>query len=56
METYIDDIMVKRKKAKEHTKDPNKLFNILRKYKVKFNLENSIFEVFAGKFLGFIVF
>lgn len=35
----MDDIIVKSKKVEEHTKDFNEVFDMLRKYKEKLNLE-----------------
>lgn len=47
--------MINSKRAKDHTKNLNKVFRALRKYKVKLNIEKCIFKVLAKKFLGFVV-
>lgn len=38
-----------------HTMHMKETFELLRKYKMKFNLEKCVFEVSSGKFLGFMV-
>ena len=37
MEVYVDDMLVKSKKAGRHVKDLEECFNILRQYKMKLN-------------------
>ena len=37
MKVYIDDMLVKSKKAEGHEKDLEECFNILRQYRMKLN-------------------
>ncbi|KAL0394375.1 UNVERIFIED_CONTAM: hypothetical protein Slati_4403700 [Sesamum latifolium] len=55
VEVYIDDMLVKSKKAEEHVKDLEETFSVLRKYKLKLNLAKCAFRVQSGRFLGFMV-
>lgn len=55
VEPYIDDIIVKSEKAKEHIDNLKEVCNVLRKSKVKLNIERCVFEVGKGKFLSFMV-
>jgi hypothetical protein len=55
MEVYIDDMVVKSKKAEDHLKDLEVAFNILDKYNMKLNPAKCNFGVGAGKFLGYMV-
>ena len=55
MEVYVDDMLVKLKKAGGHVKDLEEFFNILRQYRMKLNLRKCSFGVGSGKFLGYIV-
>ncbi|KAL0361193.1 UNVERIFIED_CONTAM: Retrovirus-related Pol polyprotein from transposon [Sesamum radiatum] len=55
VEVYVDDILVKSKKAEDHTKDLEKTFSVLRKYKLKLNPAKCAFGVQGGYFLGFMV-
>lgn len=55
MEVYVDNIVVKCNKVKEHVKDLIKVFVVLRNFGVKLNLDKYVFWVVASKFLGFIV-
>lgn len=52
---YIDDIVVKSKREKDHLKNLAMVFERLRKYKLKMNPMECAFGVSSGKFLGFIV-
>lgn len=47
--------MVKSKKAEDHTKDLDKIFRVIKKYKVKLNQVTHVFRVLVGKFIRFIV-
>ncbi|KAL0416410.1 UNVERIFIED_CONTAM: Pro-Pol polyprotein [Sesamum latifolium] len=40
MEVYVDDMLVKSKKARDHVKDLEETFSVMRKYKLKLNPEN----------------
>lgn len=55
MEMYIDDILVKSLHAEDHLTHFVKMFDVLRMYKMKLNLNNCTFRVSLGKFLGFMV-
>ena len=56
MEVYVDDMLVKTKKADELTSDLMEMFNTLRKYRMKLNPLKCTFRVSSGKFLGFMVY
>ena len=55
MENYVDDIVVKSKKASSHFEDLRRVFDRCRKYKLRMNPLKCAFGVSAEKFLGFIV-
>jgi len=55
MEVYVDDMLVKSKKAIDHIAYLDEMFHVLRKYGMKMNPLKCSFEVSSGKFLGFIV-
>ena len=55
MEVYVDDMLVKTKKAGELTSDLMEMFNTLRRYRMKLNPLKCTFGVSSGKFLGFMV-
>ncbi|KAL0461323.1 UNVERIFIED_CONTAM: Retrovirus-related Pol polyprotein from transposon opus [Sesamum latifolium] len=55
IEVYVDDMLVKSKKAEEHVKDLEETFSVLRKYKLKLNPAKCAFGVQDGRFLGFMV-
>ena len=55
MEVYVDDMITKSKILKEHVRHIEETFRLLRKYKMKFNLEKCAFGVESGKFLRFMV-
>ena len=55
MEVYVDDMLVKSKKAEDHIKHLGEMFEILRKYQMKLNPQKCAFGVGSGKFLGFMV-
>ena len=55
MEIYIDDIVVKSKKATKHVNNLRKSFESMRLHQLKLNLLKCAFEVQAGNFLGFLV-
>ncbi|KAL0412943.1 UNVERIFIED_CONTAM: polyprotein [Sesamum radiatum] len=55
VEVYLDDILVKSKKAEEHVKVLEETFSVLRKYKLKLNPAKCAFGVQSGRFLGFMV-
>jgi hypothetical protein len=53
--TYVDDIVVKSKKRRDHIKDLQETFTNLRKANLKLNPEKCTFRVQKGKILGCIV-
>lgn len=55
MEVYVDDMLVKSKKADWHVQDRGECFTILKRYHMKLNPLKCSFGVSSGKFLGFIV-
>ena len=55
MEVYVDDMLVKSLKAKQHIENLRKIFGVLRMYKMKLNPAKCEFGVFSSKFLGFMV-
>ncbi|KAL0411146.1 UNVERIFIED_CONTAM: Polyprotein P3 [Sesamum latifolium] len=55
VEVYVDDMLVKSKKAEEHVKDIEETLSVLRKYKLKLNPVKCTFGVQGGRFLGFMV-
>ena len=55
VEDYVDDIVVKSKKATGHLVDLRKVFERCRKHKMRMNPLKSAFGVIAGKFLGFVI-
>ena len=55
MEVYVDDILVKSKKAEVHISDLDKTFQVLRHYRMKLNAAKCTFGISSGKFLGYMV-
>lgn len=55
VKVYVDDIVVKSEKVKEHINDLAGVFNVLRKLGVKLNPERYVFGISPGKFLRFMV-
>lgn len=55
MEVYIDDMVVKSKKAEDHVRDLKEAFVILKKYNMKLNPTKCTFGVLSRKFLGYMV-
>ncbi|XP_062103347.1 uncharacterized protein LOC133814399 [Humulus lupulus] len=55
IECYDDDLVVKKKKRKDHLDDLKWVFDRLRKHQLKMNPLKFAFGVASGKFLGFIV-
>ena len=55
MEIYIDDIVVKSKKAAEHVNHLRKSFEMMRLHQLKLNPLKCTFGVQARNFLGFLV-
>ncbi|KAL0387529.1 UNVERIFIED_CONTAM: hypothetical protein Sradi_2634700 [Sesamum radiatum] len=55
MEVYVDDMLVKSKKARSQVEDLEETFAVLRKYRLKLNPGKCAFGVSGGCFLGFMV-
>ena len=55
IEVYIDDMIVKSASEEEHLVNLIKLFESLRKYKLRLNPSKCTFGVRSGKLLRFIV-
>ncbi|KAK4406631.1 hypothetical protein Sango_0669600 [Sesamum angolense] len=55
MEVYVDDMLAKSKEARNHVKDLEETFLVLRKYRLKLNPGKCAFGVSGGRFLGFMV-
>ncbi|KAL0446409.1 UNVERIFIED_CONTAM: hypothetical protein Slati_1768800 [Sesamum latifolium] len=55
VEVYVDDMLVKRKEARDHVADLEETFFVLRKYKLKLNPGKYAFGVQGGRFLGCMV-
>ena len=51
----MDDMIAKSKTKEEHLVKLRKLFERLRKYRLRLNPANCTFEVKLGKLLGFII-
>ncbi|KAL0456217.1 UNVERIFIED_CONTAM: hypothetical protein Slati_0960900 [Sesamum latifolium] len=55
MEVYVDDMLVKSKKANHHVEDLDETFAVLRKCRLKLNPGKCAFRVSGGRFLEFMV-
>ncbi|XP_050254989.1 uncharacterized protein LOC126700853 [Quercus robur] len=55
VEVYIDDMVVKSKQEARHVEDLRGVFEVLQQHKLHLNAEKCIFDVRAGKFLGFLI-
>ncbi|XP_028060408.1 uncharacterized protein LOC114264016 [Camellia sinensis] len=55
IECYVDDLVVKTKEKENHVEDLRKIFERLRRYKLKMNPLKCAFGVSSGKFLGLVV-
>ncbi|RDX95503.1 Retrovirus-related Pol polyprotein from transposon 17.6, partial [Mucuna pruriens] len=55
LEVYIDDIVAKSTNSKQHCNVLARVFDVLRKHKLKLNLEKCSFGVQVGKFLVFML-
>jgi len=55
IEVYVDDMIAKSESEAEHILNLRKLFERLRKFKLKLNRTKCTFGVKSGKLLGFIV-
>ena len=55
MQVYMDDMLVKSLREDEHLSDLQETFDTLRVSNMKLNPNKCVFEVTAGKFLGFMI-
>ena len=55
IEVYMDDMIARLQTEEEHLDHLHKLFERLKKYKLKLNPNKCIFGVRSGKLLGFVV-
>ena len=55
LEDYVDDIVMKLKKRKEHVQVLRRVFESCRAFKLRMNPLKCAYEVSLGKFLGFLV-
>ena len=55
IEVYINDMVVKSKVVSEHVGDLRRIFEILRKHKLRLNASKCSFRVGSGKLLGYMV-
>ena len=55
MEVYINDMVVKSKKAEDLLKDLEEVFDILEEYNMKLNPSKCHFRMRSDKFLGYMV-
>ncbi|KAL0458919.1 UNVERIFIED_CONTAM: hypothetical protein Slati_0519100 [Sesamum latifolium] len=55
VEVYVDDMLIKSKKAEDHIANLEETFAVLRKYRLKLNPAKCAFGVQRCRFLGFMV-
>lgn len=55
MEVYVNDMLVKSLRFKDHFTHLVEMFDVLCIYGMKLNLSKCVFGVSLGKFLGFMV-
>src|SRR6516162_8204997 len=55
MEVYVDDMIVKTKKASDHLEDLRETFDRLRFFNMRLNPQKSVFAASSSKFLGCMV-
>ncbi|KAM2622310.1 hypothetical protein TB2_026945 [Malus domestica] len=55
MEVYVDDMLVKSKHANQHITNLSETFTILKRYRIRLNLNKCAFGVGSDKFLGFMI-
>jgi len=55
IKVYMDDMIVKSKRGENHYQNLRKLFERLRRYRLKLNPIKCLFEVKSRKLLGFMV-
>ena len=55
VQVYVDDMLMKSLRKNDHLNDLQETFDTLWSYNMKLNPSKCVFEVTAGKFLGFMV-
>ena len=55
VQVYVDDMLVKSLREKDHLNNLQETFDTFRSYNMKLNPNKCVFGVTAGKFLGFMV-
>ena len=55
VEVYIDDMVVKSKREMQYIDDLKGVFEVLRRHKLRLNVDKCAFGVGAGKFLGYMI-
>ena len=55
VQVYVDDMLVKSRREKDHLEDLRETFDTLRSYNMKLNPGKCTFGVTVGKFLGLMV-
>lgn len=55
VELYIDDMVVKSKKAEENVPNFTEMFEILRHHRLCLNVAKCVFGVGSEKFLGYLI-
>ena len=55
VQDYVDDMVVTSQERGQHATDLEELFVTISKYRFKLNPEKCVFDVEAGKFLGFML-
>ena len=55
MEVYVDDMLVKSTRSRNHTHDLHEVFETLKQYGMKLNPTKCTFRVSSSKFLGYMV-
>ena len=55
VKVYIDDIVVKSKREVRHIDNIKKVFEVLRRHKLRLNADKCTFGVEAAKFLGYLI-
>ena len=55
IEVYVDDLIAKSREDESHVENLRKLFNRLRKFRLKLNTAKCTFGATFEKLLGFIV-
>ncbi|XP_022851454.1 uncharacterized protein LOC111373186 [Olea europaea var. sylvestris] len=55
VEVYVDDMVVKSARANDHVACLQKVFDVARQNRLRFNPEKCVFGTAGGKFLGFMI-